>query len=460
MRIDTKKIGRKALVAVHDLVVLNAWVCLCVFAAAYVDDPNWQLNYQSLSMLASVGYLVGLYFTPIIMDRTSLRPGAILRRCFSISFVICIFYLAFVSLLKLDVENLRHNFLVVLLSPAILFCSRLLIKWHFTWWDANYGSSGHLLLIGASDAMWNLYRALGNVTDAQIDGYFADGEEDVSLKRLGGLEAALPYMHTHRVDEVYCDFALNHDFISQIYLHCENSFIRFFGVPDIYGYLNRKLLVSNVSDIPVLAVRVEPLLNPFNRFLKRTFDIVFSSGVLLFLFLPLFAVVATVIKRKSPGPIFFRQKRTGMDGKDFWCLKFRSMHVNDQADTLQATENDPRKYPFGDFMRRTNIDELPQFINVFLGDMSIVGPRPHMLKHTEQYSELIGRYMVRHLAKPGITGWAQVNGLRGETRELRDMERRVRHDIWYVEHWTFVLDLRIIVKTVTNMIFGDKGNAY
>ena len=460
MRIDTKKIGRKALVAVHDLVALNAWVCLCVFAVSFIDDPNWRLDYQSLGMLTSVGYLVGLHFTPIIMDRTSLRPGAILGRCLSIGIVICIFYLAFVSLLKLDVENLRHNFLVVLLSPAILFGSRLLIKWHLTWWDENYGRSGHLLLIGASDAMRNLHRALGDVTDARIDGYFADGEGDVPLRWLGGLEAALPYMRTHRIDEVYCDFTLDRDFLSQVYLHCENNFVRFFGVPDIYGYLNRKLLVSNVSDVPVLAVRDEPLLNPFNRLLKRVFDIVFSGGVLLFLFLPLFVVVAIIIKRKSPGPIFFRQKRTGMDGKDFWCLKFRSMHVNDQADTLQATENDPRKYPFGDFMRRTNIDELPQFINVFLGDMSVVGPRPHMLKHTEQYSTLIGRYMVRHLAKPGITGWAQVNGLRGETRELRDMERRVRHDIWYVEHWTFVLDLRIILKTVTNMVVGDKGNAY
>ena len=460
MRIDTKKIGRKALVAVHDLVALNAWMCLCVFAVSFIDDPNWRLDYQSLGMLTSVGYLVGLHFTPIIMDRTSLRPGAILGRCLSIGIVICIFYLVFVSLLKLDVENLRHNFLVVLLAPAILFGSRLLIKWHLTWWDENYGRSGHLLLIGASDAMQNLHRALGDVTDARIDGYFADGEGDVPLRRLGGLEAALPYMRTHRIDEVYCDFTLDHDFLSQVYLHCENSFVRFFGVPDLYGYLNRKLLVSRVSDVPILAVRDEPLLNPFNRFLKRTFDIVFSGGVLLFLFLPLFAVVAIVIKRKSPGPIFFRQKRTDMDGKDFWCLKFRSMHVNDQADTLQATENDPRKYPFGDFMRRTNIDELPQFINVFLGDMSVVGPRPHMLKHTEQYSALIGRYMVRHLAKPGITGWAQVNGLRGETRELRDMERRVRHDIWYVEHWSFWLDLRIIVKTVANMLFGDKGNAY
>ena len=128
MRIDTKKIGRKALVAVHDLVALNAWVCLCAFAVSFIDDPNWRLDYQSLSTLMSVGYLVGLYFTPIIMDRTSLRLGAILGRCLSIGIVICIFYLVFVSLLKLDVENLRHNFLVVLLSPAILFGSRLLIK--------------------------------------------------------------------------------------------------------------------------------------------------------------------------------------------------------------------------------------------------------------------------------------------------------------------------------------------
>lgn len=460
MRIDRKKIGRKFLVALHDLVALNAWVCLCVFAASFIDDPNWQLDYQSLSTLMSVGYLTGLYFTPIVMDRTSLRAGAILRRCVSLGIVICISYLAFVSLLKLNVENLRHSFLVALLSPLVLFASRLLMRWQLAWWWKQRGVVGRVVLVGCSDAMVNLYHALESMSDAQIVGYFADGEMDVPLNRLGDPERGLEYLKEHSADEVYCDFTLDHAYLTRLYMQCENCFIRFFGVPDIYGYLNRKLLVSNVSSVPVLAVREEPLLNPFNRFLKRAFDIVFSVLVLAFLFLPIFIVSAFIIKRKSPGPIFFRQKRTGMDGKDFWCLKFRSMHVNDQADTLQATENDPRKYPYGDFMRRTNIDELPQFINVLLGDMSIVGPRPHMLKHTEQYRELIGRYMVRHLAKPGITGWAQVNGLRGATKDVRDMERRVRHDIWYVEHWTFGLDIRIIFQTALLTLSGKSENAY
>ena len=460
MLIDQNKTGRKLLVVLHDLVALNAWSCLCTFIALSLKDPNWMLDYRSLSMLLTGGYLVGLYFTPIIMDRTSLRANAIFRRCCSIGVVIAIFYLVSVSLLKLDVENLRHNFLVVLFSPLVLLGSRLLMKWQLDWWKGRQGSLGSIVLVGSSDAMVNLYHALTNTTDARIVGYFAKEEMDVPLKRLGGLEHVNEYLSRHSVNEVYCDFTLDGDYLTKLYLQCENSFIRFFGVPDVYAYLNRRLLVSNVRNVSVLAVREEPLRNPFNQILKRTFDIAFSSMILIFVFLPIFIVSAVIIKRKSPGPIFFRQKRTGMDGKDFWCLKFRSMHVNDQSDTLQATENDPRKYPYGDFMRRTNIDELPQFINVFLGDMSVVGPRPHMLKHTEEYSGLIERYMVRHLAKPGITGWAQVCGLRGATKDLRDMERRVRHDIWYVEHWSFWLDLMIIFKTAMMTVSGKNENAY
>ena len=148
-----------------------------------------------------------------------------------------------------------------------------------------------------------------------------------------------------------------------------------------------------------------------------------------------------------------------MDGKDFYCLKFRSMHVNKDADRLQATKDDPRKYPFGNFMRKANIDELPQFWNVLRGDMSIVGPRPHMLAHTEQYSQLIDKYMVRHFVKPGVTGWAQVTGFRGETKELWQMEGRVKRDIWYMEHWSIWLDIRIIWLTIKTIFIHDK-NAY
>ena len=174
------------------------------------------------------------------------------------------------------------------------------------------------------------------------------------------------------------------------------------------------------------------------------FDILFSLLFLCTLFPVIYLIIGTAIKITSPGPIFFKQKRSGEAGKEFWCYKFRSMRVNADADRLQATLHDPRKTRIGEFIRKTSIDELPQFINVFLGDMSVVGPRPHMLKHTEQYSHIIEKYMVRHLVKPGITGWAQVNGF------------RVKLDIWYIEHWTPMLDLFIIYKTVRNAIHGEK----
>ena len=173
----------------------------------------------------------------------------------------------------------------------------------------------------------------------------------------------------------------------------------------------------------------------------------FSGGVLLFLFLPLFAVVAIVIKRKSPGPIFFRQKRTGMDGKDFWCLKFRSMHVNDQADTLQASENDPRKYPFGDFMRRTNIDELPQFYNVLKGDMALIGPRPPLTYHPWELSEYTAEQRRMFEVIPGITGWAQVHG-----RKDVEWNKRIRLNVWYVDHVSLWLDIKIFFKTIQTVL--------
>ena len=146
-------------------------------------------------------------------------------------------------------------------------------------------------------------------------------------------------------------------------------------------------------------------------------------------------------------------------GRDFECFKFRTMRVNADADTMQAVKDDPRKTRIGNFLRKSNLDEFPQFVNVFLGDMSVVGPRPHMLKHTEQYSALIDKYMVRHLVKPGVTGWAQVTGYRGETKTLEQMEGRVKRDVWYIENWTFFLDLKIIIVTVLNMFKGEK-NAY
>ena len=232
----------------------------------------------------------------------------------------------------------------------------------------------------------------------------------------------------------------------------------FFYVPQISRYISRGFELHNIGAVPVLTVMRNPLSSTLNSAIKRTFDLVFSSAFLC-VYPLIYLVIGTAIKITSPGPIYFKQRRTGYRGQEFTCLKFRTMHVNSDADSEQATENDPRKTRLGDFLRRTSLDELPQFINVWRGDMSVVGPRPHMLKHTEDYSRLVDRYMLRHLVKPGITGWAQVNGYRGITDQLWKMERRVENDVWYIEHWSLLLDLKIIVRTVLNAFVGEK-NAY
>jgi putative colanic acid biosynthesis UDP-glucose lipid carrier transferase len=246
----------------------------------------------------------------------------------------------------------------------------------------------------------------------------------------------------------------------ELYRHCENSVTRFFALPIYVNFLRRNMVVSSIGSTIMLSSRPEPLRDLGNRIVKRVFDVLFSGLFLLTIFPIIYVFVAIIIKRQSPGPVFFFQKRSGLNGKEFECIKFRSMYLNDAADKIQATEDDPRKFRFGDFMRRTNIDELPQFINVLKGDMSIVGPRPHMLSHTESYRQLVNRYMVRHWVKPGITGWAQIQGFRGEIKELSQLEDRVHADIWYVENWSFWLDIRIIYRTILNMLLHKEENAY
>lgn len=274
---------------------------------------------------------------------------------------------------------------------------------------------------------------------------------------MGTVDSILPWLQEHPAEMVFCGLSSSYgQQILPVINYCENHFMHFYSVPSVRNYLKRRMYFELLGNVPVLAIRYEPLADPFNRFVKRCFDLLFSGLFLCTVFPFVYLIIGTAIKLSSPGPVFFRQKRTGLNGREFWCYKFRSMRVNADADRLQATLHDPRKTRIGEFIRKTSIDELPQFINVFRGDMSVVGPRPHMLKHTEQYSHIIEKYMVRHLVKPGITGWAQVNGFRGETSELWQMEGRVKLDIWYIEHWTPMLDLFIIYKTVKNAIHGEK----
>ena len=197
----------------------------------------------------------------------------------------------------------------------------------------------------------------------------------------------------------------------------------------------------------------------WNQFLKRGFDIVVSLCFLCLVFPFLLLLVFVVTECTMPGKLFFVQKRTGLNGKTFKCYKFRSMRKNPESEERQATKGDDRVTRWGYIMRKTSLDETPQFINVLMGDMSIVGPRPHMLKHTDEFTEMVDGYMLRHQVKPGVTGWSQVNGYRGEIKKVEDIENRVKFDLWYIDHWSFFLDLRIIFKTMT-LCFGNDRHAH
>lgn len=275
----------------------------------------------------------------------------------------------------------------------------------------------------------------------------------------GNLSELEKFVRENHTEEIF--FTLsgeNKEAVQLVMGICDTLMVKFHYVPPVSPYMNRNFSLISLGAMPVLEVRNNPLEKPLNLALKRGFDLLFSS-VFLIISPVIFIPVAIAIKLSSPGPVFFRQRRTGYKGNEFTCLKFRTMRVNDKADSRQASKSDPRVTRVGNFLRRTSIDELPQFINVLAGDMSVVGPRPHMLKHTEEYRRIIDKYMVRHLIRPGITGWAQVRGLRGRTNEVRQMEQRVEHDIWYIEHWSLMLDIKIIIWTIINML-GREDNAY
>ena len=274
---------------------------------------------------------------------------------------------------------------------------------------------------------------------------------------IGNIDMIKDFSIENEIDEIYYTLPLtNTDEIQDLVDFADQHLIRFKVIPDFRGFPLRRVNIDFFDNVPVLSFRKEPLKDSISRFLKRFFDIIFSLLVLVFILSWMYPIVGFLIKISSQGPILFKQKRSGLDNKEFYCYKFRSMSQNIDADNKQAIKGDTRITTIGRFLRKSSLDEFPQFVNVLNGDMSIVGPRPHMLKQTEQYSDLIKKYMVRQLVKPGITGAAQIRGYRGETKEVHEMEGRVKWDVWYIENWTFFLDINIIFRTVLNLIKGDE----
>jgi len=321
------------------------------------------------------------------------------------------------------------------------------------------------IVVGAGPLGGKVARALQSNSDftTEFVGYFDDRTdsrvlpEAVSM-RLGGLRDVANYVYAHGIHEVYITLPLgSQPRIVQLLEAVQGTTASLYFVPDVFGISIIQGRLQDMNGVPVVGICETPFTGT-NALVKRVSDIILAA-IILVLISPILLAVAIGVKLSSPGPIIFKQKRNGLDGEEIIVYKFRSMRVMDNGAVVkQATKGDPRITRFGAFIRKTSLDELPQFINVLQGRMSIVGPRPHAVAHNEEYRRLIKAYMVRHKVKPGITGWAQVNGYRGETETLDKMQARVEYDLEYLRNWSLALDLQIIVRTVRVMVFDR--NAY
>ena len=453
-----------AVVAV-DFMLLNGLLLLMYLRGLWPAD--WNGVWFGACNLA---LLIGEWQFPQIVHLRMISAGDIIKRVVQLTMLLVVG--AYV-VIKVAQYPLSVGYPLLGLGTAtagLLMLLRLFERQMIKWLRSVGRNTRMVTFVGSDKELAVIYNRLiaDSTAGYRFLGYYADKDmeekpEGALFERLGTIDDLLTKLKQPEADvigdELYlCVSRRESDLIRLLSKYCERYMKRFYFVPVADEAQRVSLRREEIEDLEIYAAYESPLLNVGNKIIKRLFDILFSSVALLFLAL-LWPVIAMIIKRQSPGPILFRQARTGLDGKTFILLKFRSMHVNAEADSLQATKDDPRKFPFGDWMRRTNVDELPQFWNVLTGDMSIVGPRPHMLAHTAFYAEQIDKYMVRHFVKPGLTGWAQVTGYRGETSELWQMEGRVRRDIWYMEHWTFWLDIRIIWKTVKAMFLLDNNGA-
>ncbi|MDG1426928.1 MAG: undecaprenyl-phosphate glucose phosphotransferase [Flavobacteriales bacterium] len=348
-----------------------------------------------------------------------------------------------------------------LLVFLIIFWRYLAIKLIQIYRKSGYNYSRVVILGGGEVAeQLNNYFNSDDILGVRLEGVFSNSNISFKINeniKSGKLSSFEEFALENNIDEVFYTLPLtNTNEIKELIDFCDKFMIRFKLVPDFRGFIFKRVNIDFFEDVPVITLREEPLRDFVNRFIKRLFDILFSSFVIIFILSWLYPIIAITIKLSSRGPVLFKQERSGLNNEIFLCYKFRSMRLSDDSDIKQASKGDSRITRIGKFLRKSSIDEFPQFINVLAGDMSIVGPRPHMLLHTEEYSSLINKYMVRQLVKPGITGIAQVRGYRGETKEIEDMEGRVRLDVWYIENWSLPLDINVVFLTIWNVFKGDE----
>ena len=438
------------------LVNASAWICGRAFIApGRTPDPGTFVQYV---------LLFNLFWILLVLAKDRYSPVTFVNVSkTTIQLLVTHFLVLITSVFIFETQRVPRGFILghyAILSVLVL-ASRYLSIFLYRRFSLFRYDKRKAVILGNGEVSHKTAHYLARPDSGyEFVGVFNDAPDATNrLPLLGRKDECIEYCIRHDVKEIFSTvMPESGETFRDLINRAEQECIRVKFVPDFKTIFSRDVKMSMENDLLMIRFRDERLEKMENRIVKRAFDLAFTALLTITLFWWLIPILALLVKVSSPGPVFFVQRRSGRDGKVFDCYKFRSMYVNNDADSKAAEPDDIRLTRVGRLLRRTSLDEIPQFYNVLIGEMSVVGPRPHMLAHTNEYRRMINRYMVRHFMKPGITGWAQTNGYRGDITGNR-MEERVRKDIWYMENWSFLLDVLILLKTVRLLASGDR-NAY
>ncbi|MFH6970059.1 exopolysaccharide biosynthesis polyprenyl glycosylphosphotransferase [Flavobacterium petrolei] len=428
-----------------DLLVINV---LLLYMTDFPVKTPFYFVFISISwfvIAANLGFYEVYRYTKVIsILNCALKQGTL--------FTLFCLALAFYESYNSSFQSIGY---FTMLSLLIILIVKLSIYYFLKKYRLLYGGNFRkVILIGnvkSTDPLQQFF------TENPDYGYKLERVFELENNKSRALEESFDYVLEHQIDELYCSMSdLNQNQINEIVFFADNNLKTLKFIPSEKQILSHNFIFEYYNYIPVISLRNILLDDTLNKVIKRVFDIVFSLLIILGVLSWLTPILAVFIKFESKGPLFFIQKRNGLNYKEFFCYKFRSMELNDEAHLNQVSKNDNRVTTIGRFIRKTSIDELPQFFNVLMGEMSVVGPRPHMVSHTRMYALTVDKFMVRHFIKPGITGLAQTKGFRGEVEADEDIINRVKYDIFYMENWSLILDLKIIFQTVINIFKGEE----
>jgi len=438
----------RAIFFVGDLVFLNVSIFLSYFMLNIQFAGQERVNSIYLFMFSNLAW----FFLIMVSNPYGFSRNwgiiKILRNQLSFLFIHLLVVASLIFFFRKSYAPIQIGLMYFLFIPTFFFW-KILMMYLLNVFSKRDVDTRNVIIVGKGELASEVrnYFLIHPELKYRFLGLFGDDEKRIPMDEIVAI------CKEKEIHEIYCCLPdVKNDELRQLIDFGLDSLIRVKLIADYRPFQERSLELEQYDQIPVFNITTIPLDNSRNQIVKRIFDVIFSFAFSVAILSWLLPIIALAIKLDSNGPVFFRQKRSGRDNKTFTCLKFRTMKVNAEADVKQASSDDERITRLGHFLRKTSIDEFPQFFNVLQGSMSIVGPRPHMLRHTEQYSKLIAKFMGRHYVKPGVTGLAQSMGYRGETKDLIDMKNRVKMDRFYIENWSLIFDLKIIFQTMIILI--------